>query len=180
MQLFGSQGERSPFIGDMRIASIQQDWFRSLAGGLGCCGVVQEVAHHLPEKGALGVTLLEVKRSWACSATMMIVKEFTGVPADARYLLQCNDTNLLDSFRKETKAEQPQQTPGGGGGGGGGEEGGGGWGFGGRGGWGVSAQPFSAGVYHIQPVANGLSGGKIMLTVNDHLSPGHVFHFDAA
>ena len=72
MQLFGSQRECPPFVGDMGIASIQQDWFRSLAGGLGCCGVVQEVAHHLPEEGALGVALLEVKSSWTCSATIQI------------------------------------------------------------------------------------------------------------
>ena len=62
--------ECPPFVGDMGIASIQQNWFRSLAGGLGCCGVVQEVAHHLPEQGALGVALLEVKSSWACQVTI--------------------------------------------------------------------------------------------------------------
>lgn len=50
-----------PFIGDVCVASVQQDWFRSLAGGLGSCRVVQEVADHLPEDCPVGITLLEVK-----------------------------------------------------------------------------------------------------------------------
>ena len=51
----------------MGIASVQKDWFRSLACGLTLCRVVQEVTYNLPEDCAIGVALLEVKGSWTCT-----------------------------------------------------------------------------------------------------------------
>ena len=59
-----------PFIGNVGVASVQQDRFRCLAQNLTRCWVVQEMTHHLPEDGAISVPLLEVKSSWTCTVSM--------------------------------------------------------------------------------------------------------------
>ena len=59
-----------PFIGNVGVASIQQNGFGRLARDLALCGVVEEVTHHLPEEGAIRIALLEVKRSWTCTGSV--------------------------------------------------------------------------------------------------------------
>ena len=60
----------TPFVGDMGVASVQQDWLGCLARDLTLCWVVQEMPNYLPEDGAVSVPLLEIKSSWTCSMTM--------------------------------------------------------------------------------------------------------------
>ena len=62
----------SPFIGYVSVAGVQQDWLGCLTGVLSCRGIVQKVPHDFPEDRAIGVPLLEVKGSRACTILLLL------------------------------------------------------------------------------------------------------------
>jgi len=68
-----------PLVGNVHRACVKEDGLGCLAGNLLSTGVLQEVADHPPEDGALRIPLLKIKCPRPCTGGQQMIRELASI-----------------------------------------------------------------------------------------------------